>query len=322
MDQSQSYSERAWKAVRRRREGGFAARSTVPFGYELKNGLVIPSPENWAAARKLLELLIDSEINVFRTARSLPSNFPWRASRSGLRYWLINPILRGGIGRGFNSGGLYDYVDWNYCPALITPDEWRLILLIMERRPKRSNFGGDGKPHLFSGLLRCESCGSHLRWHTRKGSNGRPVAARYACTHSPCSWRGRGLAELLVRRRVIESLASKAAARMAKLAADGSQPPEVGCPELLTYEAQLEALERLREQGVTALGVPIARLRDKAVTLQPFPADALPAAYGGLFGDPETLLAGSDDLLRPVFLHFVLKVVYQGAPDQFRIKLR
>lgn len=322
--QSRIISVKVRDGVKRRREAGYAARSSVPFGYAVEGGLVVPCPDHWAAARELLEMLIKSEINIYGTIRQLPKEFPWQPSECGLMRWLRNPILRGGIGRGISNDGsqVYDFVEWGKCPHLITPDEWRLILNIFARRPKARSYGNTGKPHLLSGLLRCEKCGRKLHWRTRRNKAGNHVGARYACMQPFCEWRGKGLAEVLVRRRVIEALVSKAAAKMAKLAADGSQPPEVECPELITYREQLAQLQLLEDQGVTGLGVSITRLRDQIVTMLPFPGDAIPAAYEGLFQDPETLLAGSDELLRPVFLHFVLEIIYQGAPDQFEIKLR
>jgi len=44
--------------------------------------------------------------------------------------------------------------------------------------------------------------------------------------------------------------------------------------------------------------------------------------YGSLLRDSGTLEKASDDLLRPVFLHFVIEVVYQGSPEAFIVRLR
>ena len=256
--QSRIISVKVRDGVKRRRDAGFAARNRVPFGYATEDGLVVAG-SHWGDARQLLELLIKSEINLYGTIRQLPDGFPWKPSDRGLMLWLKNPILRGGLGQGLSGTQVYAHIEWGACPVLITPDEWRLIMAMLARRPKANSYGG-GQPHLFSGLIR--------------------------------------------------------------MARDGKQEPDDECPELQTCRDQLAQLELLNDQGVSGLGPSIARLQGQVESLRPLPADAIPAAYGHFAREPETLREGSDELLRPVFLHFVLDIVYQGAPDSFDVRLR
>lgn len=320
--QSRIISHKVRDGVRRRREAGYAARCRVPFGYAVVEGLIVPSA-HWAAARTLVEQLIANEINVRRTIRELPPDFPWKPTDCGLMRWLRNPILRGGVGHGISGTQVYARVEWGVTASLITPDEWRLILTFLQARQPGTNQGGERRPpHLFAGLIRCANCGRRMSWQSRKNKTGGRVGARYVCNQASCSWRTRGLAEALLKRRVVDALIERAVPRMAALAAEGGRPPEVECPELITYREQLAQLELLEEQGVTGLGVSITRLRDQIVTLLPFPSDGIPAAYESLLREPETLLSCSDELLRPIFLHFVLEILYQGGPDLFQVRLR
>ena len=121
----------------------------------------------------------------------------------------------------------------------------------------------------------------------------------------------------------------RARPRMAELARQGGlisggHLRRVEPPELLKLKAQLKLLDELVEQGVPKLGPARCRLQMQMLPLQAWCGDELwlDECYGALLRDRKSLEQASDDLLRPVFLRFVIEVLYQGAPDQFIVRLR
>jgi DNA invertase Pin-like site-specific DNA recombinase len=320
--QSRLISVKVRDGLRRRREAGYAARGKLPFGYAHIGGQVVPCPVHWAAARQLIDLVIRYECNVYQTLKALPEDFPRKFSPIGFHGWLKNPILRGGIGRGAPRGTQnYAEVEWGRCPPLISAPEWALILRMLEKRRRGPSPRSGRISHLFGGLIRCESCGKNLQWHTKDNPKS-PGVRRYACKRPYCQYVGNGVREDTLRAAVIDLLVRRFASRLAKLAAEGAEPPEVECPELIVYREQLAQLQLLETQGVTGLGTSITRLRDQIVTLQALPSEAWPGLYEELFRTPEALSHAPDELLRPVLLHFVSEILYQGGPNSFQIKLR
>lgn len=304
----------------------------LPFGYRSEKGSVIAS-NHWAAARWLVLQLLGNELNCARTISELPADFPWKPTSRGLMLWVQNPILRGGIGRRPRRGTQsYAWVDWGMAPALLWPDEWDGVLRLLSQRNKRGRHpgGAAGLPHLLSGLIRCEGCGKRLRWHTpqRRQPDSLPTA-RYACTQKGCKFSGRGIREDLVRAAIIKKLHARARPRMAELARQGGWitggwAKAIEHPKLLKMRALRDQLRAVREQGIPKLGPAICWLTDQMLPLQAWGGDEmwLDQIYGSLLRDSGTLEKASDDLLRPVFLHFVIEVVYQGSPEAFIIRLR
>ena len=245
--------------------------------------------------------------------------------------WSQNPILRGGIGRRPRQGTQsYAWVEWGMAPALLWPDEWDAVLRLLSQRNKRGRHpgGAAGLPHLLSGLIRCEGCGKNLRWHTPQRKHSALPTARYACTQQGCRFCGRGLREDLVRAAIIEKLRTRARPRMAEMARrggwiSGGWAEAIEHPDLLKMRAQRDQLKAMREQGIPKLGPAICWLSNQMLPLKSWPGMEmfLDQSYGVLLRG-KSLEQASDELLRPVFLHFVIEVVYQGAPDRFVVRLR
>jgi hypothetical protein len=304
----------------------------LPFGYQRSGDSVVACNRHWIAARWLAVQLMGNELNCSRTVAELPEDFPWKPVPRNLKRWFLNPLLRGGIGHGVLKGitsnvPLYAHVEWGRAPVLINPEEWETVSSLLLRK----GGGWPTTPRLLSGLIRCEGCGKNLRWHTPKRTNskGKEPPARYACSETGCRFCGRGLREDRVRAAIVERLQMRARPRMVGLARQGGlisggHLRRVESPELLKLRAQLKLLDELVEQGVPKLGPARCRVQMQMLPLQAWCGDELwlDECYGALLRDRRTLGQASDDLLRPVFLRFVIEVLYQGAPDQFIVRLR
>lgn len=301
--------------IARRREMGFLARGKLPFGYLHLEGKAVEHPQNWAHARQLVEDLLSKQMNVSGTLGSLPPDFPWKPSCTGLKTWWRNPMLRGGMGLHLNRNTkAYGEVIWNVAPALLTWSEWETGEAMARARARGRPREGSGNRHLFTSLIRCGACGKFLQWHVDKAKSRRP---RYACKNRHCKWFGRGLSEQPIKEAVAAALVRKAEEMEQMLA----HPPENDPPELVALRDQLERLQRLEAEGVEGLRPGMIRLRDQIAFYQMPRTDLLhiPGADVAL-RDPRAFLDLRDEALRPICLQF-LKVVYLGGPGQFRVDL-
>ena len=94
-----------------------------------------------------------------------------------------------------------------YCPPYLSPEEWERLQTLSRRRPSRT--GGSGRVYLFSGLIRCPSCGRPL-----SGTGCGPYCY-YRCHAYPasCSFQGR------ISQAALEPAVLEAAVRLAEPAA-------------------------------------------------------------------------------------------------------
>lgn len=307
----------------RRRRQGYMARANFPFGYRHVEGKAEADPETWEKAAWLVESLIDHEMNFSGTIAELPDDFGWFPTPKGLRMWIENPMLRGGAGR------LYDQktkthreVTWGVAPVLVTQGQWNTIQGLLKRRAARGGSGstrrgsgaGSNNIHLLTGLIRCDSCGKNLCWHTNPGERN-----RYACHVRRCKWFGKGIAEIVVKEAAANALA-KRAEEMAELCQTEQQLVN---PEVVKLEEQLQALEALHSQGVQGLSSSMVQLRNQLAELQmPAGLPILDETLQMAFSDPDAFLQAPDELLRPILLHWLERVEYQGTPRHCRVVLR
>jgi DNA invertase Pin-like site-specific DNA recombinase len=311
------------EGVRRRRAAGHYGRPQLPFGYALVDGVVVQHPEHWAWARWLIEELINSDLNIYGTLRRLPADFPRTFTRQGLRGWLLNPILRGGIGVGLERRGAthrYERVVWDQAPALLTGDEWQTINLGLRERARSRGYGGrpGSKPHLLSGLIRCECCGKSLWWDACKSKPRR----RYTCRTISCDYHGRYVNE----EPVVELLKlelTKRARTMAATAATFSRNGPGQSPREVEIRQQIEALERLRDEGVPDLSGSISALKDELVAMIPIPGTDIPTeVFRALFSDPATFELATEEELRHLLLTYVERIDYGGSQAALTVLLR
>lgn len=305
--------------IRRRREAGFLARGKLPFGYKAVNHQPAMDSERWEHARWLFELLLNNQMNLSGTIRSLPDDFPWIPTRDGLLNWALNPMLRGGIGYGCRTIGEWDRVEWGRAPRLITPEEYDSVLrFYMSRRETKSRLRPAGQVHLLTSLLQCAACGKNICWNTRRKPHH---AARYQCKNCSCKFCGKSVREDVIRQELARVL-TRQAKKMAELVMTDA-PLEVP-PEEAKMREQLRQLEDLDAQGVPNLRKGILTLRDQIAIMRmnrivdPW----LAPDYQDLFSNERAFLLTSDENLRPILLKFVKRVVYRFSDKSIKVILR
>lgn len=305
--------------IRRRREAGFLARGKLPFGYRVQDHQPAMDPETWEQARWLFELLLNMEMDLTLTIRTLPDDFPWLPTREGLLNWALNPMLRGGIAYGRRAIGDWERVEWGRAPRLITSEEYDSAMrFYLSRREVKSKLRTAGQVHLLTSLLQCVACGKNMGWKTKREPHH---AARYQCKNRRCSFCGKTVREDLIRQELARVL-TKQAKKMAELAMEDA-PVEIP-PEEAKLREQLRQLEDLEAQGVPNLRKGILALRDQiaVMRLDRIVDPWLAPDYQELFADKENFLLTSDENLRPVLLRFVRRVEYKPSIKAIRVVLR
>jgi site-specific DNA recombinase len=305
--------------IRRRREAGFLARGRLPFGYRAVDNQPAMDPEVWEQARWLFEQVLGDQMTVSQTVRKLPEDFPWKPTPTGLINWVRNPMLRGGVGYGRQAIGEWERVEWGRAPRLISSEEYESAMrYYLSRRETNSRIRKEAEAHLFTGILRCGTCGKGMGWKTKRRETH---ASRYQCKNVRCSNGGRTVREELVKQQVARALV-KQARKMAELAMT-DEPVEVP-PEEARMREQLRQLEDLEAQGVPNLRKGILALRDQIAMLRmdrvvdPW----LQPDYVDLFSDEEGFLLTSNLNLRPVILRFIKRVDYRATNATIRVFLR
>ena len=296
--QSRLTSVKVRDGMKRRREQGFYVCGKVPFGYEYDGEQLVPSAQNWEAARAQWDQLIEMEMNVSGWIRT--SGMPW--SPKGLRTWINNPILRGTV-RG----------ERNKVKALITAEEWSEAQRLLDAR-KIHRGSRTGQTHVFTSLVKCKSCGKSLHTVVREKIN---ASTRLQCKSVYCEWHGRGIAQSIVRDQVIELLRSQSAA-MAKEVDESIQDSGLAaeCQEIAELKEKIRQLEELQSAGVPDLNGAIEKCNREldALYLPTIGPDW--SALHELSSLPGVLEKASDAELRVLVLKYISEIIYIGNPRE------
>lgn len=284
------------KALAARRAQGEYASGQIPFGYAVQQGQVVPHPDNWRAAKERWQQLEEMKFNLSGWLK----RYGVRITPRGIKAWIVNPTLRGCVN---NRPGML-------CEPLITPEQWAIAEQALAIRSLARGVGGNRQVRLFTGLVRCESCGKNL--HTVRERQ----TPRLKCKTRQCAWYGRGLRVSEVRRQVIAALTTRHQ-ELANLAAS-DDPRET--PEQLKLRADIEGLERLLHiPGVQSM---IDQQRKRLEYLKVRPATPHRDRLDELFADPKTLELATDEELRAIVIEFVASIVWLGGLESLEVALR
>jgi len=314
--QSRMIGLKSADGLRRRREAGFLARGRLPFGYKAIDGKPAMDPATWEQARWLFELLIEHQMSLTNAVRALPDDFPFLPTSTGLLNWLLNPMLRGGVGYGRGQIGEWERVEWGRAPRLITTDEFDLAMrLYRPRRGSNVRTRNCGNNHLFTSMVQCLHCGKNLGWKTKRAETH---ASRYQCRTSRCPYASRTVREDVLRQAVAQAL-TKRAKQMAEIAA-ADAPIEVP-PEESRLHEQLRQLQELERQGVPNLRGSIITLRDQiaAMRIGRIRDPWLEPDYQDLFSSERAFLLTSNSNLRPILLRFVRRIEYDFISNTAKV---
>ncbi len=124
--------------------------ANMPMGYKagLKDGVkcMVKDPETEAATEDFFRYFMAHQ-NKSATIRYMQESYGLSFSRSMMKSMLSSEFYKG------------TYRGFPYCPAYLSPEEWAKIQKISANNIKHAP---SGRIYLFSGILRCPSCGQIL----------------------------------------------------------------------------------------------------------------------------------------------------------------
>jgi DNA invertase Pin-like site-specific DNA recombinase len=248
-----------------------------PFGYQYNADKTAfePHPQQWAIARQLIEAYLPTagKTSTLNKVRAIAKESGWDCSISGLRFWLINPTLRGHLWN--REGGLTTkekqsgvkkplvITALNTHPALISEEEYRLIEYQLKENSRL--WGTHQKRsviNVFSGMCKCGVCGYTMRYNRRVINEKEYVYL--VCQYKGCSNTTvcpEGLVEVAVRRAI---------ASQSKVIAEATaEPDEEDSPELIRLRMERDELidmqrrssmPKMLQQGIDELEIRIKLL--------------------------------------------------------------
>ena len=275
------------------------------WGYQLtKDKLALePDPETFPRARRMIDHLIANNWRLLPSLSSFPEPVPITTIR-GLRAWLLNPTIRGGIAYGQLPNHQFKEVLWDRHTPLISHDEYAAY----ERQAKlnRRSWGANVKLAIapLTGLCVCAECNHKLKYITgRKHKSLR-------CGGDTCSQLYKGTREELIIRYALSALTTQAAEILAA-SADQSVSPEI-----IELQRQIDALDKLNDPD-TQLIIKSKKARLQSLILAPKPNQDLIAQIA----HPEWADHATRDDLIPIF-HGLIESITITKQQPTAIKLR
>lgn len=265
-----------------------------------------PDPVTFPVAQRFLVVLEERDWRLSAALRQAMEWVPFKAAGS-VRYWLLNPVLRGGLGYGTIKGkhGSYGRTVWGQHPPLLSHEQFAVVERQLRLNKGRWGHTAQYKDRLLTGLCFCATCGKRMTYHSSKRNH--PAVL---CNVVRCSAKFRRTREEVVREAVNKVLMARAAA-LAELAGEERESPEE-----LQLLGQIEKLEAL---GDADLDVAISAKRERLHELRQRPRAA--AEDIAALSHPGLWALASEAELRVLYLRLVSRVVIEHQQIQ-HIELR
>jgi DNA invertase Pin-like site-specific DNA recombinase len=214
------------------------------WGYQLRADRLAlePHPVEFGKARQFVINLKGNGWRMLRTLTESREQCPFKSGR-GVRAWILNPTIRGGICYRQKINHQFEQVLWGRHEPLMTFGEFAEFERVVAGNRLLWGANTTAIPRMLTGLVECSECGCRMKY-----ISGRTVAS-LKCSGALCSQLYKGTREDVIIRYAIEAISAKAAERLASTV-DTDEPPEAG--ELRRGIAALEALGDPELAGVIA----------------------------------------------------------------------
>lgn len=269
-------------------------RGRAPWGYRVNadKSALEPDPVEWPRATAFLATLAacNWRMNTALTnwQREGRGDIPLHSCRA-VRAWLLNPILRGGLGYNQQPNHVFAEIVWDTHPPLIPRSAFSTITHQLDAN--RRNWGQNSEriPRLLTSLCRCGHCSKTMCY-----AGGRQIPS-VLCKTRGCPQQYKSTHESVVRAAIISALTGRATQLTHAIA---TEPPEV--QQLRDSIAQLQSLN---DPDLTpAIEAKQQRMQDLHNSATPSPHQI------ALLSEPRTWSHLSDDQLREVFVELVERV--------------
>lgn len=288
--ESRMLSLRIRRGLEQRRKQKLPCRGKAPWGYRInaERTAIEPDPLEWERAQRFLAELerCDWRMN---TALDRFEVIPLSSCRA-VKAWLINPILRGGIGWQQQKNHRFAQVEWGLHEPLIHPTAWLPIELALEQNRRCWGRNSVASPKLLTGLVWCPKCGK------RQCYAGSRSIHSMICRTRTCEARYKGTRESVIAEAVIRELRQRSAA-LATLV-------DVPSPAAIELRTSIAKLEALNDPDLEAA---LAAKRARLAELQKGPSEHQLVLAQAL-ADPLAWDAATAEELRAVFLELVERI--------------
>jgi DNA invertase Pin-like site-specific DNA recombinase len=303
--ESMKISQRVSAALAEGRSIGKPMRKPC-WGYQLRADRLAlePHPIEFGRAQRFIRHLQEGRWRMAPTLQAHRDLAPFSSCR-GVRAWLLNPTLRGGIGYRQRANHTYDEISWGRHPALLSHAEFSEFERVTAGNRLLWGHNAATIPRPLTGLCECSECGCRLTY-----IGGRAIPS-LKCSGTLCSQLYRGTREDVIVRYAIEQLSQRAAERLA--ATVGAEEP----PEARELRQGIAALVALGDPDLA--GVIAAKEQRLELLLQ------RPAVDDGLaqrISDRRWFDLATADELREILQATVERVtVTRQAPTAIRLRL-
>jgi DNA invertase Pin-like site-specific DNA recombinase len=270
-------------------------RGKVAWGYRVNadRSALEPDPQEFPRAARFLALCkqcdwrMNTALDKWHTAGlgALPLS-----SCRAVKAWLLNPVLRGGLGYLKQNDNTYKEIVWDTHEALLSHSSFVIMERQLHDNRRRWGHSAQVKPRLLTGLCVCAGCNRKM---TYAGSR---TIASVVCKSRECAQRYKSTREQTVR-EAINSELSKRNTQLAQLATKEN-------PETLALKAKIAWLKALDDPDMAA-AIEIKRERLLALEQQVGPDPQLLS----VFADPAVWSQLSDEELRELYLALVERVM-------------
>ncbi|MFZ9570183.1 MAG: recombinase family protein [Vulcanococcus sp.] len=288
--ESRMLSLRIRRGLEQRRKQKHPCRGKAPWGYRInaERTAIEPDPLEWERAQRFLAELERCGWRM-NTALDRFEPIPLNSCRA-VKAWLINPILRGGIGWRQQKNHRFEQVEWGLHEPLIHPTAWLPIELALEQNRRCWGRNSVSQPKLLTGLVWCPKCGKRQSY---AGSRSIPSLI---CRTRTCEARYKGTRESVIVEAVTQELAKRA-----QVLATLVDEPIPAVVELRSTIARLEALNDPDLEGA------INAKRERLAALQSAPNERQLELARAL-ADPLAWEEATPEELRAVFLDLVERI--------------
>ena len=290
--ESKMLSLRVRRGLEQRRKTHKPCRGRAPWGYAISSdkSRFVRDLHSWDSAREFLDILRAEGWRMNSALDRFEGPCPLNSCRA-VKAWLLNPILRGGIGYHFNNKTFtWAEVVWDLHDPLISHGEFRLMRLKMEENRAQWGRNSNRDPKLLTGLCWCPNCGKKLKY-----AGGRTIPS-VVCTTRGCVSRYKSTHESLIVEAVNKALANKAE----QLGQHITEEP----PEAAALRDQIDRLQKLNDPDLDdAIKAKQQKLTNLLATSSPTDRKRVAA-----LAQPEAWEMATKEELRMIYLEFVSRI--------------
>lgn len=305
--ESRMLSLRIRSALKSRRKQGAPLRGRAPWGYRVTEDHqhFEPDPVEWPRVEHFMELLATND---WRSQTTLTQ---WRSlglgpmplnSVSAISHWLVNPVLRGGVGYHKRPNRTYNEVIWGQHQPLLSEEQFRHI---SSRKQINSRFWGKNvryRHRLLTGLVRCGHCRKRMSYIPKRN-----IPSLY-CHSVDCVWKYKTVHEAPLVVAINKALTERAV--------DLAQCVAQEDPEAALLAAAIRELEAKGDPDLET-AIQIKRQKIQELHNRPTPDEELLSHLR----DPEFWSAATPEELRQLYEELVEEaLVVEGEVTQVRMR--